>query len=145
MLENPVPSTDETMKYEEYSYILLVLASFIYLFISGTVQMHLDSWTCKSGGVVKCLQEQGDAWSRMAKNFQLIKRMAIACVLTPGHDSLNFLLWYQITVAAKKLLEQPWGCIERGASDCWTPQIINRQLQGLEVITSGLLLFLVLA
>lgn len=43
MLENPESSTDETIKYEEYSYSLLVLASFIYLVISGTVQMYLDS------------------------------------------------------------------------------------------------------
>lgn len=118
-----------------------------YLFIHfrETIQMHLDSWICKSRGVVECLQEKGDAWSRMAKSFQLIKRIAIACALTPGADSLNFLLWYQITAVAKKPIEQPWGCMEQGAANCWTPQIINRQPQELEVITFGLVLFLLLA
>lgn len=45
MLENPEPSTDEMIKYKEHSYTLLVLASFIYLFIHfrETIQMHLDS------------------------------------------------------------------------------------------------------
>jgi len=49
MLENPEPSTDEMIKYKEHSYTLLVLASFIYLFISG--RQFRCIWTLESASL----------------------------------------------------------------------------------------------